>query len=149
MLLQHLLNFLLQTRGSNYGVVGRRHGEAGSGLGKQKQMKHVPLGKLRGAHGGEQVSVLNWLFCSHCTACSNCSPDAHYLYCPGSMGCCKVLVSWSSSLLGLSKLHELPHTSPTAIFIYLFVCVCNNKIALSEDLKSTSVVVPGLFPPPR
>lgn len=39
------------------------------------------------------------------------------------MGCCKVPISWSSSLLDLSKLHELPHTSPTAIsFIYLCVC---------------------------
>lgn len=84
-------------------------------------------------------------FCSHCTADSNCSPDANCLYCPGSVGCCKVLVSCSSSLEDIGNLYELPHTSPKTL---IYLCVCSNKITLSEDLKSTSAVVPSLLPPP-
>lgn len=121
-LLQNLLNFLLGTCENNYRVVVRRHRESGSSLRKQKQMKCGPLGKLHCAHGWEQVSVLNWLFCSHCTADSNCCPDANCLYCPGSTGCCKVLASCSSSLWDVTKLHELPHTSQITL-IYLCVCV--------------------------
>lgn len=80
-----------------------------------------PLGKLHCAHGWEQVSVLNWLFCSHSSADSKFSPDANHLYCPGSVECCKVLVSCSSSLQDINKLPELPHTSLITL-IYLHVC---------------------------
>lgn len=47
------------------------------------------------------------------------------------MGCCKVLVSWSSSLLDLSKPHI---TSPTAIFIYLFISVCTTIRLLYQKI---------------
>lgn len=69
----------------------------------------------------------------------------------GRAGFCIKLVSWFLSLLDLSKLHGLPHTSPAVILtdLCVYVRVCNNKIALSEDLKNTSAVIPGLFPPPR
>lgn len=92
-----------------------------------------------------------WAACSAAagTTGSSCSPEANCLYCPGSMGGCKVLVSWSASLLDLSKLCELPHMSSTAVFIlFIYPCVYNNKTVLSEDLKNSSAVVPSLFPPP-
>lgn len=106
-------------------------------------MKCGPLGKLHYAHGWEQVSVLNWLFCSHCIADSNCSPDANCLHCPGSMGCCKVLVSWSSSLQDMSKLHELPHTSSIAL-IYLCVCAAI-RLLYQKILKVLLQLFPVCF----
>lgn len=99
-----------------------------------------PLGKLHYAHGWEQVSVLNRLFCSHCTADSNCSPDADCLYCPGSVGCCKVLVSCSSSLWDISKLHELPHTPPITL---IYLCVCTAVRLLYQKILE---VLLQLFP---
>lgn len=82
-----------------------------------------PLGKLHRVHGESRFLYEIGFFCSHCTADFNCSPDANCLYCPGSVGLCKVLVSCSSSLQDIRKLCDLPHTSPIT-FIYLCVCVC-------------------------
>lgn len=89
-----------------------------------------------------------WAACSAatCTAGSSCSPEANSLYCPGSMECCKVLVSWSAPLLDLSKLHELPHTSSTAAFI-LFIYVCITiRLLYQKILKTVLQLFPVCFP---
>lgn len=56
-LLQHFLNFLLLTCGSNYRVAGRRHREAGSGLGKFEKKKCMSLGNLHCATGRADLFV--------------------------------------------------------------------------------------------
>lgn len=65
----------------------------------ENKMKLMPLGNLRCAHGGEQVSVLHRLSWSHCTAHPTAAQVQAVLNCPSSAGCCEVLLGCSGAVL--------------------------------------------------